>query len=65
MKQILIIVLLHVSAMVVFSDNLSEAEYYQKKAESYRREAEYYQKKAKGYENEEQYWIKKAEGYQC
>ena len=48
MKQILTILLLIVGAMAVHADNLSEAEYYQKKAESYQREAEYYQKKAKG-----------------
>lgn len=48
----------------LFADNFSEAEYYQKKADGYRREAAYYEKKAKGYEREAEYYIKKAEGYQ-
>ena len=58
MKQILTLLLLIVGAMTLWADNLSEAEYYQKKADGYRLEAEYYQKKAKGYENEAEYWIK-------
>ena len=39
MKQILTILLLIACTMVVFADNLSEAEYYQKKAAMYLRRA--------------------------
>lgn len=38
---------------------MKEAEYYQRKAENYRREAQYYLKKAEGYERDASYYTKR------
>ena len=40
---------------------MREAEYYQKKAEGYRREAVYYMKKARNYQDEAAYYAKKGD----
>lgn len=45
MKQILTILLFLCAATLFATDYIAEAEYYQKKADGYRREAEYYEKK--------------------
>lgn len=60
MKHILTILFVLFASGLLATDHLAEAEYYQKKAEGYRREAAYYEQKAKGYEREAEYYIKKA-----
>ncbi len=66
MRNIIVFLLLMLSAgapVQTFADDaaryIREAEYYQKKADSYRREAAYYLKKAESYQREAAYYTKK------
>lgn len=66
MNRFVWLLLFILSCIPMYADNsreaerlVHEAEYYQKKADGYRREAQYYLKKAEGYQREAAYYTRK------